>query len=340
MPLLDLRRRGSTFLFVVVTVGQIVLISASVTTKTGVSVLQAVAFGLVAEVQRAGATVAQGFSSVWGGYIDLRGLRTENTRLRDELTTVRIQLQRERALAQRSDELSRLLDLKTRTPLETAAAEVIAGSATPDFRTITIGKGSTSGIRPDMAVIAPNGVVGRIVVPSAHAAKVQLLIDRNAAAGALVERSRAQGVVLGKGDSTLKLDFVSGSADLRVGDTVVTSGIDGIYPKGFVIGRIQQIDRAGGAYRSVLVQPAVDFSNLEDVLVVLTPTLPATDGADAPEQPRAPATPRPAAPPPAQPAPTQSRPPQPTARPPATRPSTPTATPPATTPPTPPGAPQ
>src|SRR5438445_442302 len=80
------------------------------------------------------------------------------------------------------------------------------------------------------------GVVGRIVVPSAHAAKVQLLVDRNAVAGALVERSRAQGVIVGRGDSRLQMEYVSDVADVMIGDMIVTSGIDGIYPKGFIIG--------------------------------------------------------------------------------------------------------
>ena len=255
-------------------VAHIVLISAQVTSKSGVPVLQAVAFGLVAQVQRAGAAVITGVSSLWGGYVDLRGIRTENAQLKRDLAAAKLLLQQERALAHRTDALSRLLDLKTRTRLETMAAEVIAGPATPEFRTVTIGKGTAVGIRPDMAVLAPNGVVGRIIVPSASASKVQLLVDRNAAAGALVERSRSQGVVLGEGDSTMRLDFINSAADIRVGDTIVTSGIDGIYPKGFLIGKVEKVERSGAAYKNIQVQPAVDFSTLEDVLVVLTPTVP------------------------------------------------------------------
>jgi rod shape-determining protein MreC len=274
MALLELRRRGSTFLFFVVVVAHIVLISAQVTSKSGVPVLQAVTFGLVAQVQRAGAAVIGGVSSFWGGYVDLRGLRTENAQLKSDLAATKLLLQQERALAQRTDALAHLLDLKTRTPLETLASEVIAGPATPEFRTITIGNGTASGLRPDMAVLAPNGVVGRIIVPSARASKVQLLIDRNAAAGALVERSRAQGVALGEGDSTMRLDFVNSTADIRIGDTIVTSGIDGIYPKGFVIGKVERLERSGGSFRNIQVQPAVDFTMLEDVLVVLTPSMP------------------------------------------------------------------
>jgi rod shape-determining protein MreC len=286
MALLEVRRRGSTVLFFAVVVAHIVLISAQVTSKSGVPVLQAVTFGLVAQVQRAGAAVIDGVSSLWGGYVDLRGIRNENAQLRRDLAATKLLLQQERALARRTDALSRLLDLKTRTRLETLAAEVIAGPATPDFRTITIGKGTAAGIRPDMGVLAPNGVVGRVIVPSASASKVQLLIDRNAAAGALVERSRTQGVVLGEGDSTMRLDFISSTADIKVGDTIVTSGVDGIYPKGFLIGKVEKVERSGASYKNIQVQPAVDFSTLEDVLVVLTPTLP--------EPPASPATDRPA----------------------------------------------
>jgi rod shape-determining protein MreC len=122
-----------------------------------------------------------------------------------------------------------------------------------------------------MAVISPSGVVGRIIMPSARASKVQLLIDRNAAAGALVERSRAQGVVEGTGAEVLRMNYVSGVADVKVGDRVVTSGIDGIYPKGFVIGQIESIQRGGGEFSAIVVRPAVDFSSLEAVLVVLSP---------------------------------------------------------------------
>jgi rod shape-determining protein MreC len=101
---------------------------------------------------------------------------------------------------------------------------------------------------------------------------VQLLIDRNAAAGALVARSRAQGVVKGSGDDRLLLEYVSEAADVATGDLVVTSGIEGIFPKGFTIGRVDGVEKAGPAYKRITVKPAVNFSSIEEVLVVLTPT--------------------------------------------------------------------
>jgi len=271
MTLLDIRQRAG-YLFLVVTLGHIILISAQINSRSGVPVLEQVTFGVFAEVQRSMTAVVSGVRHFWSGYVGLRDVREENAELKQQLADAQVQLQQQRALADRSRGLDRLLGLRERLTLNTVAAEVIALGATPDFRTMTIDKGSQQGLRSDMAIIAPAGVVGRVVVPSLRAAKVQLLIDRNAAAGALIERSRAQGVVVGGGDEMLRLEYVSEIADVAVGDVVVTSGIDGIFPKGFIIGRVEAVDRSGRAYRRITVSPAVDFSSLEEVLVVLTPT--------------------------------------------------------------------
>ena len=106
-------------------------------------------------------------------------------------------------------------------------------------------------------------------MPARRASKVQLLIDRDAAAGAIVERTRAQGVVVGTGTDRFRLDHVPGAADIQVGDQVVTSGIEGIYPRGFLIGQIESINWQSGEFASVVIRPAVEFSALESVLVVL-----------------------------------------------------------------------
>jgi len=275
VALLDIRQRTG-YLLIAVTVGHIILISAQVNTERGVPVLESVTFGTFAEVQRAASSVIGSVRASWGGYFALQEVHRENERLQQELAQLRIGLQQERALAQQSRTLEQLLELRGRTPLMTTGAAVIGSGASPDFRTITIDKGTADGLRPDMAVIAPAGVVGRIITPSARAAKVQLLIDRNAGAAALVERSRAQGVVEGTGGN-LRMNYVSGTADLKVGDVLVTSGIEGIYPKGFVIGQIESIERGAGEFSSIVIRPAVDFSSLEAVLVVLTPPAAADD---------------------------------------------------------------
>jgi rod shape-determining protein MreC len=277
MALVDFRQRTG-YMFVAVTIAHIILISAQVNTRRGVPMLEAVTFGVFAEVQRAATSVIEGVQHGWENYFALQQVRRQNEKLRQENGQLQVQLQQERALSTQTRSLQQLLELRQRTSLSTTAASVIAGGASPDFRTFTIDKGTKDGLRPDMAVIAPTGVVGRIIMPSARASKVQLLIDRNAAAGAIVERSRAQGVVLGTGGDRLRFEYVPGAADVQVGDRVVTSGIDGIYPKGFAIGQIESIQKGAGVFSAIVVKPVVDFSSLEEVLVVLTPAAAGGEG--------------------------------------------------------------
>jgi rod shape-determining protein MreC len=271
VALIDIRQRTG-YLFLTVVLAQILLISAQVNSRSGVPVLEQVTFSVFSEAQRGTFGIASGFRNAWSNYIGLRRVKSENDDLKRQLADTQVALQEQRALADRSRSLEQMLDLRSHVALSTVAAEIIGAAATPDFRTVTIDKGAGDGLKKDMSVISPAGVVGRIVVSSVRSAKVQLLIDRNAAAGGIVERSRAQGILVGEGDRQLRMDFVADAADIIVGDVIVTSGIDGIYPKGFVIGRVEAVEKTGGAYHRILVRPAVDFSGLEDVLVVVTPT--------------------------------------------------------------------
>jgi rod shape-determining protein MreC len=256
MALLDTRSR-SGYLFLAVAVGHIILISAQVTARSGVPLLQAVVFGAFAEVQRATTGGVRAVRGVWDGYFALHGTYEQNEALKRENAYLRVKLQQTRALALESQSLRQVLDLRDRANLPTRAAEIIGTSATADFRTVTIDRGTADGIHVDMAVIAAAGAVGRVILPSRHASKVQLLVDRNAAAAVKVERTGAQGIVMGSGESLLRLEYLSTTSDLKVGDDVVTSGIDGVYPPGFAVGRVETIDRAGGTFRAVRVRPAV-----------------------------------------------------------------------------------
>jgi rod shape-determining protein MreC len=273
---LDVRIRTG-WLFLAVVVGHIVLISAQVNTQRGMPLFEAVTFGVFSEAQRGAAALIGGVRDGWTHYFALQQIREDNERLRDEMARLQVALQQERAAARQARLLEDLLELRTQVNLGTVAASVIATAPSPEFRTVTIDKGTRDGVRADMAVIAPSGVVGRVITPGARAANVQLLIDRNAAAGAVVEWSRAQGVVVGTGTDELRLEYVAATADIEVGDWVVTSGIEGIYPdalregtypRGFVIGQIESIQRTAGQYSAILVRPAVDFGVLETVLVV------------------------------------------------------------------------
>ena len=192
MAVVDIRRRTG-YLFLAVIVAHVILISTQVTTKRGVPMLDAAIFEVFSEVQRGANTVAGGVRTSWQDYFALQQVRTENEELKREIADLRVRLQQERNIAQQSESLQKLLDLKNGTALSTTGASVIAGGASPEFRTVTIDKGTRDGLHPDMAVIAPAGVIGRVIQPSSRAAKVQLLIDRNAAAGDDVRAGRRQG---------------------------------------------------------------------------------------------------------------------------------------------------
>lgn len=267
-------------------VGQIILISAQVQSKSGVGVLEAVTFGAFARVQGGVAGVINGVRDVWGNYFALRGAKVENESLHKQVAELEVRLQEQRALAARSVRLQELLGLRSTATLPFLAAEVIAGNPNPGILTITIDRGLADGVQADMAVIGARGVVGRVVGPLAtHAARVQLIVDRNAGVGALSERTRSGGVIVGvEGDPPLKMDLVSNLADVQPGDVIVASGVEGIYPKGFAIGVVESSERGSGLYRMITVRPAVDFSSIEEVLVVLVPPRGATP-AEAPAPP-------------------------------------------------------
>jgi len=281
MALPDIRERAG-YLFLAVAVGHIVLISAQVNSRSGIPLLQAVVFGAFSQVQRVAASVVGSGQAIWRNYVDLRNVRAENVELRRREAELQVKLQQQRSQVEATVRLQQLLDLREQSGLATTGAQVIAGSATPDFRTVTIDKGRRDGVRANTAVLAAPGIVGCVVTASRGTAKVQLLVDRNAGIAGLVERSRAQGIVLGTGEDLLRMEYLAATADVKQGDVVLSSGIDGIYPKGFTIGRVERVERAGTAIKAAYVRPAVDFAALEEVLVVQgsQPTQPGVNRAE------------------------------------------------------------
>ena len=265
------RRQRIGYLVLAVVLGHVILISAQVNVRQEGNFLQVVSFSALAGIEEIISFGTNAVGTAWSRYVSLRDAEEENAVLRESIDQLELKLQQQNALARRARSLQRLLELRNSVELLTLSAQVIAVDATPWFRTFTVDRGTGDGVRQDLAVIAPNGVVGRVVgTPGPRAAKVQLLIDRNAAAGALIERTRAAGVVTGvDGQSFLRMDYVSNLEDVQIGDAVVTSGTDGIYPKGFIIGTVADVRRGDDLYKSILVAPVVEFAKLEDVLIVL-----------------------------------------------------------------------
>jgi rod shape-determining protein MreC len=266
--------RKSRLLLAALVVSHLIVISQQVDGGGGASLLERVIFDLLSPLQRGVATGLRGAQAAWTGYVDLRHVRQENARLEERLATMETDLDGERQRAGEAARLREMLDLKKALPLETVAAEVVARDGTPWFRTLTLDRGTAAGIALNAAVMSPTGVVGRVIALGPRAARVQLLLDRDSGVAVQIERSRATGVVSGQvgAESAAKTDlimkYVSALADVAVGDQVLTSGLDRIYPKGLVVGRVRAIGPSAGLFKEVVVSPSARFDQVETVLVV------------------------------------------------------------------------
>lgn len=263
-------RRRTYSLLIVICLGHVLLISAQVQSKSGLPVVEDVAFGAFARAQGLLAGIADAGRSLWTNYFALRGAARESEQLRSRILELETRLQQEQAIAGRTRVLEEALKLRETLAAPTLAARVIAGNPSPGSYTVTIDRGTADGISADMAVIAARGVVGRVIPPvSEHAATVQLLIDRLAGIAVTFERSTTGGMVVGgAGDPPFRAEFVNTLADVQAGERVLSSGQDGIYPQGFLVGTVERVDRTSGE-RDILIRPAVDYSHIDVVLVVL-----------------------------------------------------------------------
>jgi rod shape-determining protein MreC len=263
--------RRLLLLLLAVSIGHVLLISAQVQAKSGSPLIQAVSFDVFSSVQRGASAVADTGRGFWSTYVALGGAARENETLRARILELEGTIQHERSVAAQARSLEGLLAIKARSADRMLAARVVAGSPAPGTLTVTIDRGSDDGVAPDMAVVGPRGVVGRVIGPvSARAALVQLLIGRNAAIAATFQRSGAGGVLMGgAADGLLHSAYVPVLADVQVGETVLSSGQDRMYPPGFVIGQVERVEPVKGAEREIVVRSATDFSHVEAVLVVL-----------------------------------------------------------------------
>ena len=227
---------------------------------------------IVSPVDAAFTRLSEGASSLVGDYLDLLNVRKENTHLRIELARVKSDQARLAELEVENRHLGELLELKDALGTNAVAANVIGGDATGLSRTLILASGTSDGLRTGMAVLANQGVVGKIIAISQHASRVLLIDDHNSALDGFDQRSRARGIVAGMVDDGLILKYADRSQDIRSGDTIVTSGLDGIFPRGLLVGTIQSVHREGpGLFLAVRITPAVDFRELEQVLIVTQP---------------------------------------------------------------------
>ena len=212
----------------------------------------------------------------WNNYFILISVAKENERLKKELdaSTYQNSLRKEVELA--NARLRHLLDFQKNKPGNFLAAEVIGRDPSPWFKTIIIDKGSSEKVVRGVPVVIPDGIAGQVIDVSPHYSKVLLINDRNSSVDALVQRIRARGVIKGDSIDLCHLKYVLRKHDMQVGDVIISSGLDGVFPKGLNIGYVSGIvKRNSGMFQEVTVTPYVDFEKLEEVLVLINFSNPA-----------------------------------------------------------------
>ncbi|MEO8602864.1 MAG: rod shape-determining protein MreC [bacterium] len=213
--------------------------------------------------------VGRGVGRVWGGYVAVVDARQENEQLRAQVAALDGELLRVGEVERENQRLAALLSLRSQLAGTVYGARVIGRDPSPMAMTLTIDRGERDGVHRGLAVVAPQGVVGQVAEASYTAARVVLLTSHNSGIDAIVQRSRARGVVKGGTDNTCRMDYLMRDADVQVGDRILTSGLDGIFPKGLVVGEVVELGRSNrGLLQAATVRPTVDLEKLEEVLVV------------------------------------------------------------------------
>lgn len=263
-------RRRPLVLLVVVILAQVLLLAFQIRRDRDVRLIRVWSAELLTPMQRAGSYVVAKVDSVWFGYIDLRNVRRENRTLAEEVGDLRLKNQQLEGQAAQAIRLARLLGFRQEnSDIPMMAAQVIGANADSTSRTVFINRGDEDGIRRNMAVITPDGVVGKISEALPHTSQVLLITDRESGVGALLTGTRTHGVVKGTGDPLLWMDYVSTDERVPSGEQVLTSGEDRIFPKNLPVGWVAST-KSGFPFQTIEVTPAAHLDRLEEVLVLLT----------------------------------------------------------------------
>lgn len=228
------------------------------------------------------------FRNSWRNYIDLHNVRRQNHELQDELGRLRLENARLKTDVDQNRRLQALLDFKERYIGKTIAAQVIGSGGSEQNHLLYIDRGTHDGLKPDMAVITPDGIVGKVREVYRMSAQVLLINDRESGAGVILENSRLQGVLRGSDVGEVSLSDIMADEKVDVGERVITSGGDGIYPKGLPVGTVRSVgpDSDGGPFLGIKIKPAADLNRLEELLVItqIAEQAPASAGTEQPRR--------------------------------------------------------
>ncbi len=222
----------------------------------------------VTPLERVFIRVQNGAADLWHNYFYLRGVRAENRELKQQIEKMRLEQVRLNEDAEQAHRLQSLLAFKEQYIAKTVAAQVIGSCASDLSRCVYIDKGSNDEIKPDMAVITVNGIVGKILKVYDSSSQVLMINDQSSGVGVLLEKSRLQGVLRGTGNGELMLERVMSDESVSPGENVVSSGGDQIFPKGLPAGTVTSVKPGREMFLSIKVKPAADLNRVEEVLVV------------------------------------------------------------------------
>jgi rod shape-determining protein MreC len=263
------KRRG---LLLLTTVSGVCLVLLTLQSRGQSSSGAADALAVVtAPIQTVLAKISQGAVGVWSTYTDWRDVRAENRRLREEVQRLKIEALRVDETLDENGRLRKLLTLQQQLPLHTLAGEVIAREWGGWVRSLTVNRGRADRVARLTAVIAPTGLVGRIVDVRPGTAIVQVLTDPASTVSAHVLRTRTPGIVEGDPRGTVRFKFMArDGAGIQIGDLVLTSGLGGLFPRGVPIGQVRAIDDRGSAlFHYATLAPTVDFARVDEVLLLI-----------------------------------------------------------------------
>jgi rod shape-determining protein MreC len=263
-------RHKSLFLLAGVIVLQVLLLAVQIRRDSQGRLIRVWTVGAVTPFERAGATGVGGIRGAWRHYFALQNTSRENERLRHENDTLKLQLNQLQSKAAEADRLGTLLSFRqAHQSISMVAARVIGTSADTASQTIYLDRGERDNIHRNMGVITPDGVVGKVIESYRNSSQVLLLTDKDSGVGAMLAESRIQSPVGGVGEPLLSMKYVANDDTVNVGDRVVTSGMDRIFPRDLPVGTVTQI-KPGNPFKQIRLRPAANLERLEEVIVLLS----------------------------------------------------------------------
>lgn len=238
----------------------------------GCSFLSKIVLEAVAPVQKVANISMRSIKDSWQRYIFLVGLEEENKNLKKKINELKANLILYQEGYLEAQRLKKLLSLADANNYRFICANVIGRQQAALSKTLLIDKGIIHGLKVGMPVVVPPGLIGRLIDVSWHISKVLLLIDENSNVDAMVQRTRMQGIISGAGSQGFVMKYIPKTQDVQTGDVIISSGMGGVFPKGLLIGQVSHVDRLEASlFLKINVVPFVDFSKLEEVLVLTFP---------------------------------------------------------------------